>query len=254
MNESVVQDRIDAVQAPADTVQARIDACALIDLDRRKDLISRIAADTGVPVMEAARRYVRGNINAIARNKSWDKALDEYEAIQVGGAVKRSISRKVLGGLRVMWDTNNPSAEDDYFTTQDIIAKADRERRVDDLLGDYWEAYVSQLSRTVRAHLEELILDQHEPGYIMSNAGAIDPETRKLRQLVANLYRVWEHRDAVSRGEMLALMRQYLEVIPDAYGVPDGRGVPDVPDAASIPGVPNVPIKPRREAVSLAAN
>jgi hypothetical protein len=175
--------------------------------------------------MDAARLYVCSNISAIAKYKPWYEALSVYEECQVGGRERKITSRKVLGTLRAMWDADMPSAEDEYFMAQIMLIRADRERRVDELLGDYWEAYVSQLSHTVRAHLETLLLDRHEPGYVMSNAGKNDPETKGFHVFVDHLHRVWEHRDAVSRREMLALMREYLEVIPEPTGGAEPTGV-----------------------------
>ena len=201
-------------------IQARIEACALIDLDRNRDAISVIAEAEGIPVMDAARNYSRDCIKRIAKGKSWAKALVVYEDMQVGYRTHRIKSRKVIGELWAMWNDTAPSAEDDYLAIQEATAQAERERRVDAILGDYWEAYVSRLSRTVRAHIEALLLDRHEPDYIMSRTGERDPETRGLRNLVDHIHRVWKHRGAVSRREMIGLMRQYLEVVPDAPGTP----------------------------------
>ena len=201
-------------------LQARIEACALIDLDRNRVAINGIAEAEGIPVMDAARQYARDCISRMAKKRPWIKAVDAYEASQVNGQKRQTINRKVIGELRIMWDTNYPSAEDDYLAFQEATAQAERERRVDAILGDYWEAYVSRLSRTVRAHIEALLLDRHEPDYIMSRTGERDPETRGLRNLVDHIHRVWEHRGAVSRREMIGLMRQYLEVVPDAPGTP----------------------------------
>jgi hypothetical protein len=117
-----------------------------------------------------------------------------------------------------MWQGMAPSAEDDYFAQVDAEARADREDRMDDILGDYWVVYVSGLSRTVRAHVEALLVDAHDPAYIASRRGHTDPETASLAWLLTRLHQVWCHWDSASPAEMLSMMRDYLDVVSVAPG------------------------------------
>jgi uncharacterized protein YeaO (DUF488 family) len=188
--------------------------------DRGCRLTRTLSADDTAAIVNRINRINEGErvtINGI-------KYVHDYDRVYADGTRKphySSITRdkpigtsrkigKVLGALYTEWDNRSTDLD-----PVEVIADKDRQeqyRQVQSNLSRFFREYVSRLSDTSKARLQELAKSTDKASYLTSLAGYKDKATKRLAAAIRYLYDNFVHKDAISCSEFIELVRKYVHV------------------------------------------